>query len=108
MLAKRKGLDRLIRIAAAITKEELEQVAQHYGATNAGHFAGQPAGTLRLVSFVGKFCFVAAKLLGEYQFEATDTPSEGGFDGLPGVESEPKRKRGPVAAANTTEEVTHV
>jgi len=108
MLGHRKGSDRLIRIPAAIGKKDLEQVAPLYGETNACQFAGHPPGTLRLVSFVGKYSQTAAKFLGEYRFEATDTPSDGGFDGLPGVESEPKRKRVPVAAANTTEEVTHV
>lgn len=107
MLGHRKGSGRLIRIPAAIGKEDLEQVAPLYGATNAGQFAGHPPGTLRLVSFVGKYSHTAAKFLGEYQFEATDKPSDTGYQGLPGVEGEPKRKRGPVAAANTTEEVPH-
>ena len=78
--------DRLIRIPAAIKKEELEQAAPMYGATNAGQFGGHPAGTLRLKTFAGKYDLLAKFFVGEYCFEPTDKVSDQVFTDLPGLE----------------------
>jgi hypothetical protein len=106
--------DRLIRIPAAISKEDLEHVAPLYGATNAGQFAGNPPGTLRLQTFAGRYSPSTGKFLGDYRFEPTD--EEGGevYWNLPGVPDEAPIKRGrktvelhPAQAAAESEEVTH-
>lgn len=78
--------DRLIRIPAAITKEELEQVSPLYGATNAGQFGGHPAGTVRLKTFAGKYDLLAKRFVGEYRFEPTDKVGATTFESLPGAE----------------------
>jgi len=107
--------DRLIRIPAAISKEDLEQVGPLYGATNAGQFAGNPPGTLRLQTFAGKYSPSAGKFIGEYRFTATDSPGGEVYWTLPGVPEEAPAKRGRKAvelpqafAAEEPQEVTHV
>lgn len=107
--------DRLIRIPAAISKEELEQVAPLYGATNAGQFAGHLPGTLRLDTFAGKYVANTGKFLGEYRFTPTYTLGGEVYQTLPGVPSDAATKRGrkavelpPVESGAEHQEVTHV
>lgn len=99
-----KRPDGLIRIPAAISKDELEQVTPLYGATNAGQFAGNPPSTLRLKTFAGKYDLTARVFVGEYRFEATSTPGELTFALLPGVDAGPKKR---AAKAENLESVTH-
>lgn len=93
-----------ITVAAAISKEQLQQVAGLYGATNSGQFAGHPGGTLRLETFSGKYHSALGKFLGEYRFMATDTPTERTFSGLPGYPDPLPVKRGAKAVESDEEQ----
>lgn len=103
---RNRNQGRAITIAAAISKEDLEQVGPLYGATNAGQFAGHPPGTLRLDTFAGKYAQSTGKFIGEYRFTATDSPGAATYSALPGVPNEVPGKRSRKAEA--VEEVTHV
>lgn len=96
-----------ILVAAAISKDELQQVAALYGAVNSGQFAGHPGGTLRLETFSGKYHFSLGKFLGEYRFTTTDTPGERTFTGLPGYPDPLPTKRG-AKAVEINEEQANV
>lgn len=95
---------KVITVAAAISKEQLQQVSGLYGATNSKEFAGHPAKALRLETFVGKFFLTLGKFLGEYRFTVTDTPTERAFSGLPGYPDPLPVKRGAKAVESDEEQ----